>query len=146
MSSDSSHSIVAPLCYMSENPKYEREIPYFLLEVEPTLEVPSTNIEHVTYDVVIENMRNKSETLSIDANGFKLVDWPSKISMDSDYEEVKNYCREMASLVAKELHAEEVLVFDFRVSDPFCTSNVALLNHPSSSDQMSRRLKRFHRI
>jgi len=115
LSENCSTSIVAPISYIANLPRYDEEVPYYLLEVEPTPDVPSTNIELITKDVLIKDMRTHSEEMAVEANGFQLFDWPqSKIHVGSDFDEVERYCKEMAKLVAKEVEAEKVFVFDFR--------------------------------
>jgi len=52
----------------------------------------------------------------VEANGFQLFHWPySNICPGSGYADTEKYCKEMADLLAKELEAEEVFVFDFQV-------------------------------
>lgn len=114
-----STSIVAPISYIASLPKYDKEIPYYLLDVRPTTELPSTNIQLVTKDVSIKDMRADKVGMSLEADGFQLFDWPqASVHIGSDYDEVERYCKDMAKMVARELGAEEAFVFDFRVEYP----------------------------
>jgi hypothetical protein len=109
-------NISATLRYLANHPKYATEKPYRLVEVPPTSEVPSTNMEFVTYsDVQIKDIRKQQNNTSIETHGFRLYEIPSEISMDSDYKEIELYCRSMADFVKAELGALEVFVFEFRV-------------------------------
>jgi len=110
--------IRATLRYLVNHPKYITEKPYRLVEVSPTSEVPSTNMEFVTHSKIeIKDIRNQQNSTSIETHGFQLYEAPSNISMDSDYRQVELYCKSMADFVKAELGALEVFVFEFRVSN-----------------------------
>ncbi|KAN0091698.1 hypothetical protein V8E51_017545 [Hyaloscypha variabilis] len=107
--------ISATLRYLVNHPKYATEKPYRLVEVPPTSEVPSTNMEFVTHsNIQIKDIRKQQHNTNIETHGFRLYEIPSKISMDSDYKEIELYCRSMADFVKAELGALEVFVFEFR--------------------------------
>jgi hypothetical protein len=109
-------SIIAPINYIASLSKYKSEIPYYLLGVQATPDVPKTNIELISKDVLIKDIRMHEEQINIEYNAFQLFNWPYiGMRADGDYEEANKYCKDMADLVAKELEAEKVYVFDIRV-------------------------------
>lgn len=115
---DRLNSISAPIGYIANLSKYDEEIPYYLLGVQSTAEVPETNIELIKKNCLIKDMR-LNDAMTLEANGFQLFRWPEpSIHVRSDYKEVEKYCNDMAQRVAQELQAEEAFVFDFRVEWP----------------------------
>ena len=117
---DAQDSITAPITYIASLKKYEREVPYYLLGVQSTPDVPESNIELISKSMTIRNLRAYGGGINIQDTGFQLFDWPhTGIRADSDYEEVKVYCKDMADFLAQELNAEKVYVFDIRVESTF---------------------------
>jgi hypothetical protein len=114
------NSITAPITYIASLAKYEHEVPYYLLGVQSTPDVPETNIELISRDMTIRDLRTHGQEINIQDNAFQLFDWPHiGIRADSNYEEVNVYCKDMADLLAQELNAEKVYVFDIRVESTF---------------------------
>jgi hypothetical protein len=113
-----SGSVVAPIGYIASLPKNDQEIPYYLLDVEESPDVPATNIELVSKECKIKDMRTQKPPMSLERDAFQLFNWPyPAIGIESDLNQVKVYCKEMVDLLAKELGAQKVFCFDFRVRD-----------------------------
>ncbi|OKL62714.1 hypothetical protein UA08_01362 [Talaromyces atroroseus] len=111
---ETSDSVLAPINYIANLSKYRNEVPYYLLGVQTTPEVPETNIEFISKDVLIKDIRMHTEQINIEDNAFQLFNWPYiGIRAECSYEEVNEYCKDMSTLLAKELEAEK-----FRNSDP----------------------------
>lgn len=121
---EASITLTASLKYLSRIPKFERERPYRLINVEPTPEVPITNMEFDTIqDVPIKDLRDINDRLSLKNDAMKLYMWPFDTSSLTCKEDIQKYNTEMAELVREELGAERVFVYDYRVSILSCSQN-----------------------
>jgi hypothetical protein len=117
-------TLTASLKYLSKIPKFEYERPYRLINVDPTPEVPITNMEFDTIpDVPIKDLRDINDKLSLKNDAMKLYIWPFDISRLTCKEDIQKYNTEMAERVRKELGAERVFVYDYRVSVLACSQN-----------------------
>jgi hypothetical protein len=140
----------ATLTYLKRHPQFSKQQglkPYRLIGVQPTPEVPVTNMQFEQYQVPMTDLRRLDQsslrdTYTLENNGFQFFDWPistansrqvstlhthdnmrhyedqgnDTISMKATYDQVKEYCKQMSDKLRDELGAEEVFLYEFRVS------------------------------
>ncbi len=72
-----------------------------------------TNFELQGYQVQVENVRGKEDTVSLDSAGFQIYNRPSKLKSFTDEEEVKGvYYKESEELIKELTGASKVVLFD----------------------------------
>jgi hypothetical protein len=86
---------------------------------DPPAGVPRSSGKHVAQNVVIRNGREEGSKLSLDTNGFMLIDHETAVKDFYDSEEVKSvYYPEVERLLKRVTGAERVLIFDHIVRNP----------------------------
>lgn len=86
---------------------------YFHINADPITGEKKTNIGQEEKEVVIENLRGKEETVSLDTTGFQYFHHPAQHkSFGNDEEIVREYYPESAELLKKLTGASRVEIFD----------------------------------
>ena len=112
--------IEAGLDFLANIPLYQTEKPFLALlspdrQIDP--EIPRSNLQWEHHDrITIRDMREDAQNVKIEKCGFQFVNHESSISSFEDVLRVEAYKRETETLLAKELGAERVVCYDFRVS------------------------------
>ncbi len=79
-------------------------------------DVAERTAQYEPYRVAIQNAREVSETLSLDREGFVVLDRPSAVTDFYDDDQIRDlYYAEVERLVTEETGAQEVVVFDHTV-------------------------------
>lgn len=118
-------SVEASLHFLKKNPLYKEEKPYaFRYELTP--DVPQSNMEMEKIDrVPITNMRTIQDKLSLEVNGFEVVEIESKLNYEDFFDpgKVEIYFRELERLLQLRLGASKVEVFRYGVQQKDYWSN-----------------------
>ncbi|KAF9523595.1 hypothetical protein CPB83DRAFT_862589 [Crepidotus variabilis] len=84
--------------------------------IDPTTGERKTNITREAKDVIIENVRGKEHTVSLDTTGFQFFKAPSKHKSFANDEEIKReYYPESIELIKKLTGASRVVLFDHTI-------------------------------
>lgn len=119
-------SVEASLHFLKKSPLYEEEKPYAFRYELTTDDVPQSNMEMEKIDCVpIINMRTIQDKLSLEVNGFEVVEIESKLSYEDffDPSKIEIYFRELERLLQLRLGASKVEVFRYGVQQRDYWSN-----------------------
>lgn len=75
-----------------------------------------SNVEWDSRNVLIEDMRDSAEGLSVEGNGFEALTRPSAVPQFSSLQDLRVYQIETESLLKARFKADHVICFDFKVS------------------------------
>jgi DUF4097 and DUF4098 domain-containing protein YvlB len=79
----------------------------------PATGKPDMNFEYKAYQVQIENVRGKEDTVSLDTTGFQFYNRPSKLKSLTNEEEIRSiYYPETENLIKELTGASKVVLFD----------------------------------
>jgi hypothetical protein len=79
------------------------------------------NVERITKEVVIENLRGKEDSVSLDSAGFQLYHHPSRHKdFTSDAEIKREFYPECVELIKQLTGASKVVLFDHSTSPSLC--------------------------
>lgn len=106
------------LNYSVPPPNGERAYNKTILNPETGERALERNLETVTKEILIENVRGKEDILSLDKTGFQYFRHVSQHKSFSNDEEIKaEYYPESAELLKKLTGASRVVIFDHSTSD-----------------------------
>ena len=104
-------TVRANLAYF--NPPSDGSKAYQFTEPDPVTGEFIRNWTQVFHEVEIENLRGKEDTVSLDTNGFQIINSEAKYKSFSNDEEVqREYYPESAELLKKVTGASRVVFFD----------------------------------
>ena len=90
---------------------------YYHIDADPITGAMDTNIKQGEREVVIENLRGKEDTVSLDVTGFQFVHHPVRHKSFTNNEDiVREYYPENAELLKKLTGASRVEIFDHSTS------------------------------
>ncbi|MDR3529750.1 MAG: CmcJ/NvfI family oxidoreductase [Rhodopila sp.] len=103
--------VAAEVVYLAKTPEKPHTYTY-----DPPDGVPKTNIVNEPHTVQISDMRPIADGLTLDVQGFALVDAPSSVTDFYDEAQVRTtYYREAENLVKQATGANRVVVFDHTI-------------------------------
>lgn len=120
--------MLVDLAFLSDIPLYEVEKPYSLfIPVPPGTK--TTNCESmIHFGIRLEDARGREHNFDLDTSGFKFIHGFQHVRTRSDAPrppepaEVEAYTERVISFLRKELHADCVIFFDWRVSRNYLIS------------------------
>ena len=115
----------ASLIFLKDSSVYDREKLYEIWLPETPSEIPKTNCEFITQsDVPILDARTRRDDIGLDKSGFTFLEHQSSYLPTSQDllggerpEQLPGYLNETVGLIKSLLNADDVICFDWRVSD-----------------------------
>lgn len=127
-----SKTLLTSICCLDKLELYKREKPYEM-RFYPPGNFPRKNLHISTYhDIPVEDVRNQEKDLSIDKNGFRLMQINVSMNLEdfSSREAIRSqYLPQVAKSLKECLGASRVQVHDYLVSPIDPMLDVILLNH-----------------
>ena len=101
--------------------------------VNPATGKPEMNFEYKAYQVQIENVRGKEDTVSLDTTGFQFYNRPSKLKSLTNEEEIRSiYYPETENIIKELTGASKVVLFDHSELSQSCLAvSIGLRSHNS---------------
>ena len=104
--------------FLKQDPKYDDEKPYSLRYTPPD-GFPRANVLLECHDVMVEDIRPIRDSLSIETNGFAIMNYNTAMCYDDfdDEDKVKTiYLRELSEALRTYLKATRVQIFEHTVT------------------------------
>ena len=125
--------------FLQRDALYEVEKPYSLRFTPPSA-FPPSNIKLTNRNIIINDVRSRSEPLEFSRHGFQLLPFQSQLpyaQFDDDDAVKRIYLREVANLIKEFLGAQKVQIFEHTVRKrhiefPISTGESYRWNQPTS--------------
>ena len=110
ISANEPSEVVSTISFGSHPPG---ESAYTYVELNPATGKQDSNISHEDKVVVVQNLRGKEDTVSLDKTGFQFFHAPSRHKAFSNDQEIKQeYYPEVIEYIKKFTGASKVFIFD----------------------------------
>ncbi|RDW63724.1 hypothetical protein BP6252_11269 [Coleophoma cylindrospora] len=106
-------SRTASFQYIKHNPLHELEKPYRLNKFTPPDGLAMTNIEFETHsDVGLTDLRGYEDSLDLERDAFKFINYPSAVEPENIGESLQTYCEESIQLIKDQLNPDRVICYE----------------------------------
>ncbi len=120
------NTVKATLTYFV--PPADGSRPYQYMNADPVTGEHERNFTREPFEVEVENVRGKEDSVTLDAAGFQFFKIPAKhISFTSNAEIEAEYYPESIELIKRLTGASRVVLFDHSEINPFCLFDIKLI-------------------